>query len=189
MNFLDLTKQCRSYRKFHENERITKDQLKDWIALHKYFPSSANLQPLKFALYTEEKDCDLIFPETGWAGYLKDWAGPEKGEQPSAYIVILGDTNISKNFKVDTGIVAYGIMLAATEAGYGGCMIGALKKEKLREKLQIDEQYEILLVLALGKPNEEILIEDIKYGDIKYYRDENQIHHVPKRGLDELIIE
>jgi hypothetical protein len=24
---------------------------------------------------------------------------------------------------------------------------------------------------------------------VKYWRDENQVHHVPKRGLDEIILE
>jgi hypothetical protein len=33
-----------------------------------------------------------------------------------------------------------------------------------------------------------VFIEDIKNADVKYWRDENKNHHVPKRSLKELII-
>ena len=124
-----------------------------------------------------------------WAGYLRAWPGPAEGERPSAYIVILGDTEIRKTFGCDHGIAAQSIMLGATERGLGGCMIGSIKKNALRETLEIPERYEIQLVLALGKPAETVVLEDVgPDGDIKYYRDEADVHHVPKRSLDDLIL-
>ena len=120
---------------------------------------------------------------------MRSWSGPAEGERPSAYIVILGDTEISKSFGCDHGIAAQSIMLGATERGLGGCMIGSIKKNALRETLEIPERYEIQLVLALGKPAETVVLEDVgPDGDIKYYRDEADVHHVPKRSLDDLIL-
>ncbi|WP_198003745.1 hypothetical protein [Methanococcoides burtonii] len=47
-----------------------------------------------------------------------------------------------------------------------------------------------MLVLAMGIPAEEIVLEETgKEKDIRYWRDENGRHHVPKRGLDEIIVE
>ncbi len=78
-------------------------------------------------------------------------------------------------------------MLGATEAGLGGCIIAAIKKERLRTAFDIPEQYEILLVLALGKPAEEVVIETMRNNDVKYWRDDKSVHHVPKRTLDGII--
>ena len=79
-------------------------------------------------------------------------------------------------------------MLGATEAGLGGCIIASIKREELSNELSIPDNFEILLVLALGKPVENVIIEDIKDDDVKYWRDSNNNHHVPKRSLNELII-
>ncbi len=130
----------------------------------------------------------LIFPTLAWAGYLKNWPGPQKGERPSAYIIVLGDSAISKSFQYDAGIASQSILLGATEKGLGGCNVGSIDRDLLRENLNIPEEYEILLVIALGKPKEKVVIEKSVKGDIKYYPDKNDVHHVPKRPLDEVII-
>ena len=120
---------------------------------------------------------------------MSRWSGPAEGERPSAYIVILGDTELRKTFGCDHGIAAQSIMLGATERGLGGCMIGSIDRPKLRQVLDIPERYEILLVLALGKPAETVVLEDVgPDGDIKYYRDDEDVHHMPKRTLDELVL-
>ena len=131
----------------------------------------------------------MIFTHLGWAGYLKDWQGPCEGERPSAYIIILGDTQISQSIGCDHGIAAQSILLGAAEKGLGGCMIGTVQRQKLRKALDIPSRYEILLVLALGKPKEQVVIETPDAaGDIKYWRDSDGVHHVPKRGLDDIIL-
>jgi len=120
---------------------------------------------------------------------LPDWKGPAQGERPAAYVVLLGDTELSNSFAVDEGIMAQSIMLGAVDAGFGGCMLGSVNRPKLRELLAIPERYEILLVLALGKPVETVVIDPVgEDGSIKYWRDEQQVHHVPKRSVDELIL-
>jgi nitroreductase len=123
-----------------------------------------------------------------WAGYLNEWPGPDQGERPSGYIVILGDKSITEIFGVDHGIAAHSIMLGATEAGLGGCIIASLKREELSDELKIPDKFEVLLVLALGKPIEKIIIEEIKDDNVKYWRDNDKNHHVPKRSLKEIII-
>ena len=179
----------RSYRRFYQEHRIPLESLRDFIDIARLTASAANLQPLRFLLYNEPEDCERIFPTLGWASYLKDWDGPAEGERPSAYIVILGDRNISKWLEYDAGIACQSILLAATERDLGGCMLGSVNRKKLVEELNIDEKYELLLVLALGKPSERVIVEDVgEEGNIKYWRDKDDIHHVPKRKLDELIL-
>jgi nitroreductase len=132
----------------------------------------------------------MIFPHTRWAGYLKDWDGPVEGERPAAYILILGDTDIRASFGCDHGIAAQSIMLGATERGLGGCMLGAIDRRGLRESLDIPERYDILLALALGVPKETVVLEEVgPDNDIKYYRDEDEVHHVPKRLLEDLVLQ
>ncbi len=189
MNMKDLVRKSRSYRRFNQSYDINGEALRDLIRLAQYSPTGNNRQPLKFWLSNTPEMNAMIFPHLGWAGALKDWNGPEEGERPSAYIIILGDTSIKKNFGVDPGISAQSIMLGAAELGLGGCMIGSARKDRLRQVLDIPKQYDILLVLALGKPAEKVVTETVgEDGDIRYYRDEEDVHHVPKRPLSELVV-
>ncbi len=184
----DLILKNRSYRRFYQSERISEEQLREWIDLARFSASARNAQPLKYILSTEEDLNAKIFEQLAWAGYLTYWDGPEEGERPSAYIVVLHDTLISGNYLCDDGIAIQSILLGAVEAGYGGCMIYSANRNKLMEILMLDEQYRIISVVALGKPKESVVLEEVKDGEIKYWRDENQVHHVPKRALDEIIL-
>ena len=179
----------RSYRRFHQEVPVDLDLLRELVDLARLSASGANLQPLKYILSNEAGRNAAIFDTLGWAAYLKDWAGPEEGERPAAYIVVLGDTTILKSFGVDPGIAAQSILLGATEKGLGGCILASIKRDLLRQALEIEGQYEILLVLALGKPKETVVLDELgAEGDIKYWRDAGDVHHVPKRALDEIII-
>lgn len=185
----ELILKNRSYRRFYEEENIDNSTLADLVDLARLSASGANKQPLKYITSTNREINEKIFSCLAWAAYLKDWDGPEKGERPNAYIIILGDKNISTSFGCDHGIATQSILLGAVEKGYGGCIIGSIKKEDLSRLLMIPDQFEILLVIALGKPKEKVIIEEISSdGDIKYYRDVNGIHHVPKRKLEDIII-
>lgn len=189
MDLTTLVISSRSYRRFDENHFIEGETLRELIKLAQFSPTGNNMQPLKFWLSNSVEMNGVIFPHLGWAGSLKDWDGPEAGERPTAYIIILGDTEIKPNFGVDHGIAAQTMMLGAAEKGLGGCMIGSARTEDLRQALEIPERFQILLVLALGKPAETVVTEPVsKDGQIRYYRDENDIHHVPKRRLTDLIM-
>lgn len=188
--FRDLVLRSRSYRRFREDEAMEEGTLRELVDLARCCPSAGNVQPLRYIITCSPDRNELVFQTLAWAGYLTDWDCPVEGERPAAYIVILGDTETGRNFGADQGIAAQTVLLGATEKGYGGCMFGAIDRNLLRENLKIPERYEVLLVVALGRPVEQVVLEDVgEDGSIKYYRDENAIHHVPKRKLDDIILE
>ena len=185
----ELIKKNRSYRRFDENISIPEKTLKNLIDLARLSASGANRQPLKYIINNNNDINEKIFSTLAWAAYLSDWKGPDKGERPSAYIIILGDKNITNTFGVDHGIASQSILLGAVEKGFGGCILASINKDELRKNLNINERYDILLVIALGKPKEEVIIEEAKNDDIKYWRDDKERHHVPKRSLEDIILE
>ena len=185
----ELVLKNRSYRRFHQDSSVSPETLRELVDLARLSASAANLQPLKFMLSADTRKNAVIFAHLAWAGYLKDWPGPSEGERPAAYIIILGDTRLKQSFGCDHGIAAQSILLGATERGLGGCMIASVRKPALSQALAIPDHYEILLAIALGKPKETVVIEAVgPAGDIKYWRDAEGTHHVPKRSLDELIV-
>ena len=185
----DLILKNRSHRRFHQASRIPRGVLEELVDLARLSPSGGNKQPLKYILSCEPERNACIFPCLAWAAYLKDWPGPMEGERPSAYIVIVGDKTISESFGCDHGIAAQSILLGATEQGLRGCIIGSIRRNDLRDALQVPTQYEILLVIALGEPKETVVLEKTAHsGDIAYWRDADGIHHVPKRSLTDIIV-
>jgi len=186
--FYDLIVSNRSYRRFYEDYSISDDKLIELVNYGRLSPSEANKQTLKYIISGKKEKNAIIFAHLLWAGYLKDWPGPEEGERPSGYIVILRDKNIGSS-SIDHGIAAQSILLGARSMDLGGCIIQNVRRDELQAALHIAEQYEILIVLALGKPKENVIIDEIQDGDdIKYWRDKNQEHHVPKRRLKDVIL-
>jgi len=185
----DLILKNRSYRRFYEEVDINLETLRELADLARLSASARNAQPLKYILSCDRDKNSLIFPNLAWATFLKTWPGPATGERPSAYVIILGDTEISRFWDYDAGIAAQSILLGAIEKGLGGCMIFSVDREELRKALAIPARYEILLVLALGKPREKVVIETVGLdGNTRYWRDDEGVHHVPKRPLDDIII-
>ncbi|MFH0760482.1 MAG: nitroreductase family protein [Bacteroidota bacterium] len=184
----DLVRKNRSYRRFDSSVSVPAEMLMGLVELARLCPSSRNQQALKFILVNDTDRCALIFRTLAWAGYLKDWPGPDENERPTGYVVILGDTRLASKFDIDLGIVAQTMILGAVEHGFGGCMFSSIKREELRNLFSIPDFFEILLVLAVGKPVETVVIDEMTDGDIRYWRDENQVHHVPKRILANLIV-
>jgi len=185
----DLVQINRSCRRFHEDQKVGLETLKELVNLGRMSASGANLQPLKYILSCDSKTNADIFSCLAWAGYLKDWAGPVEGERPAAYIVVLGDTSITQDVGCDHGIAAQTIMLGAREKGLAGCMLGSINRKLLRDLLNVPEHLKILLVLAIGKPNEQIVLEALgPDGSIRYWRDSEDVHHVPKRKLEDIVV-
>jgi nitroreductase len=186
----DIVARNRSYRRFHQDQSLTIEELLDLVDLARLAPSAANRQPLKYILSNDAEKNRKIYPCLAWAAYLREWPGPDEGERPAAYIVMLADTSISAEVLWDHGICAQTILLGAVEKGYGGCIIGAVNKKKLCATLSIPDRYRVELVIALGKPKEAVVIEPVgPDGDIKYWRDEDRAHHVPKRSLKDLVLD
>lgn len=184
-----LLKKNRSYRRFHQEKQISYDELKSLVDVTRYVASGRNLQPLRYYLSANEKTNRLIFPCLVWAGYLTNWSGPEEGERPSAYIVVCEDALVGSDANFDVGIAVQTILLAATEKGWGGCMVLSFNKADVAYALHLEENYKPVMVIALGYPKEVVELEEMEEGDsVKYWRDENGVHHVPKRKLDDIII-
>jgi len=186
--FKTLVKENRSCRRFDPTVKIRMEELTDLVGLTRHCASAANNQPLKYILSTSEPINQAIFDCLGWAAYLTDWPGPEPSERPTAYIVITGDRTIAGKFWCDHGIAAQTLLLGARTRGLAGCMFGAIDIKKLNALLDIPDHLAVKLVVALGKPVEKAMIDDVgPDGSIKYFRDENQVHHVPKRSVEDLV--
>lgn len=185
--FLELVRKNRSYRRFYEEVRPTRAQLERMIEAARLSPSAANRQPLRYIICDSDALCARVFETLAWAGYLKDWPGPEPGERPSAYFIQLHDTERSSHYLCDHGIAAQSILLQAVDEGFGGCILASVKRDALRIALHIAPQYEIIQVIAIGKPKEKVIIEPFTT-DCKYWRDNAGVHHVPKRSLEDLIL-
>jgi nitroreductase len=186
----DLVLKNRSYRRFEQDTLVKLDVLRELVDLARLTPSGRNVQPMKYILSAEKEKNAKIFSTLAWAAYFKDWPGPEEGERPAAYIVMVLDKEISQTVICDHGIASQTILLGAVEKGLGGCIIASIKKNELAEILQLPDRYEILFVLAIGKPKENVVVESLGAdGNIKYWRDKENVHHVPKRSLEEIIID
>jgi len=188
----DLLLKNRSYRGYDETRAVTREELVDLVEHARLTPSSVNKQALKYYLACEREKTNQIQPLTAWAKALKKEV-PYEGHCPRAFIVICQDTAIStalEAYQKDVGIVAQTMLLRAAELGLGGCMIGSCRRSEILSILQLEpEKYSVGLVLALGKPKEEVRIVPVKEdGNTAYYRDENQVHYVPKRGLGDILV-
>ncbi len=186
--FKALVLENRSFRRFDNRHEIDESTLRNLVALTRTCASGANKQPLKYFICREREINERIFACLGWAAYLRDWSGPEPAERPSAYIIITGDHTIADHFWCDHGIAAQTILLGARTLGLGGCMFGSVNAGRIKPLLGIPDHLEVKLAVALGKPVETVQIDELgPDGDIRYWRDENKVHHVPKRSLDDLI--
>ena len=186
----DLVIKNRSYRGYDESCPVAEEQLRKYVNLTRYAASSVNIQPLRYHIAFEKDEVALIQSMTRWGRALPELTLPHKGMCPTAFVIICQDTRLSPNlnmFLKDVGIVAQTILLAAVEDGLGGCMIGNFSPDEVEEKLGFPENIVPLLILAIGKPAEKIVITDVgEDGSTKYYRDENDVHYVPKRKPEDL---
>lgn len=177
----------RSYRRFYGDKKISLTTLKDLCDIGRCTPSGANKQPIKFKLVCDADENDKVYTTLKWAGYYKDWDGPIESERPTGYILLVAPSDV--NAPWDEGIIAQTILLAAVERGLGGCMLANIDRGTLAKDFDIPEGMMVKLVIALGYPKEEVVIDEIREGDsIVYYRDENQVQHVPKFSLEDRIL-
>lgn len=189
MQLRDLVLKNRSVRRFRQDQAISLAQLESLVDLARNTASAGNLQPLRYVLCADPAKNAEIFACLGWAAYLKDWPGPSEGERPAAYIVVCHDAAVAPKVDCDHGIASQTILLGAAEAGLAGCMLASVNRNKLAAVLGLSESHPILLVLALGRPAEDVVLEGLPAdGSIRYWRDAAGVHHVPKRGLGEIIL-
>ncbi|HOY85234.1 MAG TPA: nitroreductase family protein [Candidatus Syntrophosphaera sp.] len=185
----DLIVKNRSYRRFAENQRLRREDLLALLNNARLSPSAMNRQSLRYRLVYTKEECDLVFPHTRWGGYLKTWPGPAPGQRPAAYLIMCLPREAGPMQFIDTGIAAQSILLAAAEQAWGGCMLGSVNKDEVRRTFRLPEELEIALVIALGVPAEQVVLDPARAdGSIEYWRDGEDIHHVPKLDLEDLLI-
>jgi len=189
MQMNEMVRRCRSYRRFRQSRAVSAETIRELVDLARLSASAMNKQPLRYGLSTDPETNARIFQHLAWAGFLQDWAGPEEGQRPSAYIVVTAGRDAGRWTECDLGIACQSILLGAVERGLGGCIVASVKREDLAAMLGIPESQEILVVIAIGEPAEEVIIDPVGDDDnTRYWRDENGNHHVPKRSLDEIIL-
>ncbi len=183
-----LANTTRSYRRFRQIYPVTPELMTQWVDNARVSASAGNKQPLRYRIVTDKEQCAQIFETLTWAAALPDWDGPEPGQRPTGYIIMATDSETFKGelWRFDAGIAAQTIMLSSTEEGFGGCIMLSFKRGELKKILSMPEDLEPVLVLALGRPIEDIRLVDAVQGDTTYYRDEQQVHYVPKRKLEDI---
>ncbi len=181
MKMQELVKKNRSIRRFDNSYRISENDLNYLIDNATKVASAANLQNIRYIYSNSKKTNDEIFRCLNWAGYLEDWPGPDIAQRPSAYIIMVIKSSIEKYAHFDAGIAAQTISLSACEMGLGACLIASINKPLLSTVLELsDEDYSILLCIALGKADEKVVVESAEADKIQYWRDDQGLHHVPK---------
>lgn len=189
----ELVKRTRTVRRFQEERQVSRECLLDLLDLARLGGSARNGQPLRYVILDKSAHREMIFPLLGWAGYLKNWSGPQEGERPSAYILCLVDQERLKGpveeAHFDLGIASQNLLLGAANRGIYGCRIGNFSQKKMQEMLQLEKRYIPLLVLALGYAAEQVKLEELEPdGDIRYWRDAEGVHHVPKRPINDIVL-
>lgn len=185
----ELILRNRTCRRYYQERSISLDTLRELVDLARLAPSGHNRQGLKYMLSNGDGLNRLINGCLTWAGYIKGWKSPPEGERPSAYIVVVREPALGFMLPQDAGFAGMCILLGAVEKGLAGCYMMAIDKKALREVLSLGESYEIEAVIAIGYPKEEVVVEPVGAdGEVRYWRDGNGVHHVPKRSLEEIIL-
>jgi nitroreductase len=185
--FADLVRRARSTRRFVEADPIPEDVLRELVNLARLVPCGANLQPLRYRIVAAPAERDRVFPCLRWAAALKEWRGPAEGERPTGYIVLLAAPGLNPDGAV--GIAGQTIQLGATAMGYAACMMTNVDREGVHRVLALPRDLSVTMVIALGRAGETIVLEEMpEDGNTAYWRTPDQVHHVPKRSLDEVLI-
>lgn len=188
----ELLRKNRSYRGFNQGRPMTREELEELVDCARLCPSSVNAQPLCYYLVWKPEELALVQPLTHWAKALSQLTLPHPGKNPTGFIVICQNQQIDPSlarYQRDVGIVAQTMLLAAVEKGLGGCMIGNFQAGDLKAALHLPEHIAPMLVVALGEPAEQVVLTQVgPDGDTRYYRDDQDVHYVPKRKPEDLIL-
>ncbi len=185
-NIIQLIKSRRSIRQFQQRP-IPTEVLIDCVDCARLAPSAMNLQPLEYMLVTAPELVERVFPHLAWAGYIRPYGNPEPGNLPVAYLIVLINKNrIKSRYANDVGAAVENFILAAWSFGIGTCWIGTIERTQLRQLLAIPEDFEVDSVIACGYPAESPVLEE-KDDDVRYWKDEGRVFHVPKRPLKSVL--
>ncbi len=182
----DIAVARRTIRQFRPDE-IPYSLLEKIVNTARLAPSGANLQPLDFIIVDREEIKKEIYSALKWAAYIAPHGNPAPGCEPTAYIVVLVDTEVrGKMYEYDVGAAMENMILTALSEGVGSCWLLNIDRDKLRAVLAVPEKYRVDSVLALGYPAEDPQVE-IQGDSCRYWKDESGRLHVPKRKLEDVL--
>lgn len=189
----ELVEKNRSYRGYDSSHMVTREQLEDLVDHARITGSGMNMQPLRYFLTTDPEQVKRIVGLTGWAMMLKDVKLPHEGNNPTGFIIMCHDLEIKPNrdsAHFDIGISGQTMLLRAVEMGLGGCLIKKFKPDDIAQEINLDTtKLSPVMVVAVGKPREVIeIIETKSKSETQYYRDENDVHYLPKHSLQTVLL-
>lgn len=189
VDFQKLVATARSVRRFAADEPVTDDDLSALINAARLAPCGNNMQLIRYRVVVEEDETKRVFAHTHWAALFKDWDRPAPDEIPRAFIALcLPEAQASTSIRLmDVGIAAQTLCLAAAARKLGACIIKNFDKH-VKEELRLSD-YEPVLLVAFGYPAEQVVIDEAEDSTkTAYYRDDKDVHHVPKLTLEDVLL-
>ncbi len=184
----ELLTKARSYRRFHADMPVPRDTLLALVGAVRLCPSAGNRQRVRLVIVRQPAACDALFSTLRFAAYLRDWQGPAPGERPAAYLIFMTEEEADTNLAIDIGIAAEAVNLTAAEMGLGCCMLRAFSPRTVGDLVGL-AGWHPQLVMAIGTPAEKVRLTDVTPGgDIRYYRDADGVHTVPKYPTEAWIL-
>ncbi len=184
-SLLKLLQRNRSHRAYDVSFQVREDQLRRIIGVNRYTPSARNQQVLRFRMVLSD-EAEKVLPHIRLGAALPELNLPQKGSEPSAFIIICSIVEESRFVDIDLGIAAQSMLLQATEIGLNGICIAAFDKQRIKEQFNLP--YEPLMILAIGRGKDNIVLTEIKANESHNYYRKDGIHYVPKLSFEELII-
>ena len=176
----------RSYRGFDPAREVTEADLRTLLSVVPLTASGMNRQPLRFRLVTSDK-APLVWPHITLGAALPEEHLPKPGWEPRAFLIVCSTVPEDRVVDMDLGFAAQSILLKAVEMGLGGLFILNIRKEALRQAL--DLPLSPLAVIAIGKPAERVFLLPVSGPDedLAYYRKDGN-HYVPKLQEESLLV-
>ncbi|MDY3286884.1 MAG: nitroreductase family protein [Eubacteriales bacterium] len=188
MTVFERMQNRRTVRKFTQTP-VPRELLLRCVEAARVAPSAANLQPLQYKIVSGEADCAALFPHLAWAGYLRPNGTPQSGERPTAYIVVVQNTERRPSAaEFDAGAAIMSMLLCADEEGLGCCWIASVDRDAVAALYGLPETQKVLAVVALGYPAQQAKSVPMQSGDVKYYLDERDVLNVPKRSMEDILL-
>lgn len=185
MTVYDVVISRRTIRRFLQKP-IDLSVLKKFVNAARLAPSAGNLQPLEYIIVNEKRLCTQLFETLGWAAYIQPKWIPKEHERPTAYIVVLVRDVTNSYYQRDVGFATENIVLAAEAEGLGSCILCNINREKIQHIFDVPQTIAVDSVIALGYKAEKSVVEEME-DSVKYWRDTDDVLHVPKRKLDDVM--
>ena len=191
MNVYEAVMKRRSIRRF-QDKAVPYETLEKCVNAARLAPSARNSQVCEYIVVDDTELLPQVFTA------IKSWAGTLPSDvpvkyHPKAFIITLINSTVEKELggsrrdtTIDVGLAAENILLVALEEGLGTCTLMSFAARELKPALNIPDQYEVVLAIALGYPDENPVVETAT-DNVKRWADSQGVSHVPKRKLEDIL--